>query len=67
MMKSKNIEKNIIKNNKGFGIVEVILIIVVVIALIIIFQEQITSIFNRAMDSLKDSTDSYFNNFSPTP
>lgn len=67
MRKMKSKDKNILRNNQGFGVVEVILIIVIVIALIIIFQEQITSIFNRAIGALKDSTSSYFNNITPTP
>lgn len=66
-MDQKIMKQKIIRNNQGFGVVEVILIIVVVIALIIIFQEQITSIFNRAMGALKNSTESYFNNITPTP
>lgn len=67
MRERKRIEKKLIKNNQGFGVVEVILIIVVVIALIIIFQEQITSIFDRAIGALSESTDSYFDNITPTP
>ncbi len=67
MGKSKSRGNKIRENNQGFGVVEVILIIVVVIALIIIFQEQITSIFDKAINALKASTDSYFENIAPTP
>lgn len=43
--------RNALKNNKGIGVVEVILILVVLIALVVIFKDQLTTlvetIFNK--------------------
>lgn len=40
-MKKDLIKKNLMKNNKGMGTVEMILIIVVLIGLVLIFKTQI--------------------------
>lgn len=51
--KEKLETKPILKDNQGFGIVEVVLIIVVVIGLVIIFNEQITTFMNSALQKLQ--------------
>ena len=47
--------KNILRNNKGVGVVEVILILVVLIALVLIFKEQLGSMVTKAMEALEKS------------
>ena len=44
-------------NNKGFGVVEVVLLIVVIIGLVIIFNEQITSFVTNALGKLQPAAD----------
>lgn len=41
------------KNNKGFGVIEVVLIIIVVIALVLLFQEEVTGFLERALSKLQ--------------
>lgn len=40
------------KDNRGIGTVELILILVVLIALVLIFKEQMTSIVNSIFDTI---------------
>ncbi|MBE5930686.1 MAG: holin, BlyA family protein [Lachnospiraceae bacterium] len=47
--------KDILRNNKGVGVVEVILILVVLIALVLIFKEQLGSMVAKAMEALEKS------------
>ncbi len=47
--------KNRIGNNRGVGVVEVILILVVLIALVVIFQEQITTLVNSIWKSINSN------------
>lgn len=51
----KNTIKKFIKDNRGIGIVEIILILVIIIALIVIFKDQITGIIQEAFTSISDS------------
>lgn len=44
--------RKIKEDNKGVGVVEIILILVVLIALVVIFQEQITSLVNIIWKSI---------------
>lgn len=44
--------KNLFKNNKGMGVIEMILIIVVLIGLVIIFKSQITSLVNSILSKI---------------
>lgn len=44
--------KKIKEDNRGVGVVEVILILVVLIALVVIFQEQITALVNMIWKSI---------------
>ncbi len=41
-----------LKNDKGIGVVEVILILVVLIGLVIIFKSQLTDIVNSIFDKI---------------
>ena len=47
--------KNLLKDNRGVGVVEIILILVVLIALVVIFKDQLTSMVENAMDALEKS------------
>ena len=42
-------------DNRGVGVVEVILILVVLIALVLIFKEQLGSMVTKAMEALEKS------------
>lgn len=44
-------------DNKGVGVVEVILILVVLIALVLIFKDQLGGLVTRAMEALEESID----------
>lgn len=44
--------KNLFRNNKGMGVIEMILIIVVLIGLVIIFKSQITSLVNSILSKI---------------
>jgi len=54
----KNTIKKLIKDNRGIGIVEIILILVIIIALVVIFKDQITAIIQDAFSSISDSQSS---------
>lgn len=47
--------KNFLKDNRGVGVVEIILILVVLIALVVIFKDQLTGMVTRAMEALEQS------------
>lgn len=44
--------KNLIRDEKGIGTVEMILILVVLIALVLIFKEQLTDLVNNIFDKI---------------
>ena len=48
--------RNIFKDKKGMGTVEVILIIVVLVGLVIIFKEKITEIVNSIFTKITNQT-----------
>lgn len=48
-------EKKFLLNNRGVGVVEVILILVVLIALVLIFKEQLSNMVTKAMEALEKS------------
>ena len=48
-------EKRLLGDNRGVGVVEVILILVVLIALVLIFKEQLGAMVTKAMDALEKS------------
>ncbi len=49
------IERKVLTDNRGVGVVEVILILVVLIALVLIFKEQLGAMVTKAMDALEKS------------
>ncbi len=48
-------EAGVLRDNRGVGVVEVILILVVLIALVLIFKEQLGSMVEKAMKALEKS------------
>lgn len=44
--------KELLKNEQGIGVVEVILILVVLIGLVIIFKSQLTSLVNTIFEKI---------------
>lgn len=48
-------KKCLFSDNRGVGVVEVILILVVLIALVLIFKEQLGAMVTKAMDALEKS------------
>ena len=48
-------EKGFFADNRGVGVVEVILILVVLIALVLIFKEQLGAMVTKAMNALEKS------------
>lgn len=48
----ENKEEGFIKDNRGVGVVEIILILVVLIALVLVFKNQITGIVNDAFSKI---------------
>ena len=53
----KKNERKFLTDNRGVGVVEVILILVVLIALVLIFKEQLGAMVTKAMDALEKSMD----------
>lgn len=49
---------DLINDNRGIGVVEIVLILVVLVALVIIFKDKIIEIINKAFDSITSGTDS---------
>ena len=49
---------NLRKDNRGIGVVEIVLILVVLIALIIIFKDKIMEIINSAFESITEGAGS---------
>ena len=57
MRKIKGLVKSFIKDERGLGTVEIILILVVVlIALVIIFKDQLTSLVNSIFTKIKNQS-----------
>ena len=55
---TKNKKSGLRKDNRGIGVVEIVLILVVLIALIIIFKDKIIEIINAAFESISDGASS---------
>ena len=45
-------------DNRGIGVVEIVLILVVLVALVLIFKDKIIEIINKAFESITSGTDS---------
>ncbi len=54
-------DKSIIKDNRGVGIVEIILILVILIGLVLIFKDQIGQIISDAFSSITEDSSSIIN------
>ena len=48
-------KKGFLQDNRGVGVVEIILILVVLIALVVIFKDQLSGMVTKAMDALEKS------------
>ena len=48
----------LLSDNRGIGVVEIVLILVVLVALVIIFKDKIIEIINKAFESITSGTDS---------
>ena len=45
-------EDGFLKDNRGVGVIEIVLILVVLIGLVLIFKDQITEIVNNVFESI---------------
>ncbi len=53
--------KSFMKDNRAFGVVEIVLIIIVIVALIIIFRDEITELITKAFGTISSKTDEIVN------
>lgn len=51
--------KELIKDESGMGVIEVVLIIVVLVGLALVFKNQINAIASGLYDSIKDQIDNF--------
>lgn len=51
-------EAGLLSDNRGIGVVEIVLILVVLVALVIIFKDKIIEIINKAFESITSGADS---------
>lgn len=58
----KKMWKKFWNDNRGVGIVEIILILVVLIALVVIFREKIMEIVNNAMGTIENDSSTIIGN-----
>jgi len=56
--KNENTDVSLISDNRGIGVVEIVLILVVLIALIIIFKDKIMEIINNAFEAITGGANS---------
>jgi Flp pilus assembly pilin Flp len=59
MKKFKNFSKNLLKNKRGQGATEYILLLVVVVALVMMFKSQVKSALDGKLSELKESIGSF--------
>lgn len=50
-------EVSFFRDNRGVGVVEIILILVVLIALVLVFKEQLSAMVTKAMGALEKSVE----------
>lgn len=55
-MKGKRLKKIMVEDNRGVGVVEVILILVILIGLVIIFKSEIESLVGKVFDAISGKT-----------
>ena len=51
-MKGKRLKKIMVEDNRGVGVVEVILILVILIGLVLIFKSEIESLVGKVFDAI---------------
>ncbi|MCR5830057.1 MAG: hypothetical protein K6F93_06920 [Lachnospiraceae bacterium] len=56
-----NTVKKFMKDNRAFGVVEIVLIIIVIVALVIIFRDEITLLVSKAFGTIAEKTDEIVN------
>jgi Flp pilus assembly pilin Flp len=54
--------RKVLKNQKGQGMLEYVLLLAIVAGLVMAFKTQISGIFNQATSSLSSSTSQVFSN-----
>jgi Flp pilus assembly pilin Flp len=59
MNKLKKFSKKLIKNNKGQGMVEYILLLVIVVGLVLAFKEPIKNAVSGRVDDVSNSMESF--------
>lgn len=55
----KNIMKRLRKEEKGMGVIEIVLIILVLVGLALVFKNQISGVANGVYDSIKSQVNSF--------
>lgn len=55
--KKRNSFWELLEDDSGVGVVEVVLILVVIVALVIIFRDQITGLINRIFGGISSGVD----------
>lgn len=55
----KNIMKRLRKEEKGMGVIEIVLIILVLVGLALVFKNQISGVANGVYDSIKSQVKSF--------
>lgn len=56
-MKKKSLFREIKEDNRGVGVVEVILILVILIGLVVIFKSEIETLVGTVFDAISGRTD----------
>lgn len=51
--------KEIIKDESGMGVIEIVLIILVLVGLALVFKNQISAVANGVYDSIKEQVNSF--------
>jgi len=51
-MKEKEKKQNFWQDDRGVGVIEIVLILVILIGLVLVFKEQITAIINNAFTAI---------------
>lgn len=62
MKKFKNFSKNLLKNKRGQGATEYILLLVVVVALVLLFKDKIRGTMEGKLDELSGSISGFQGN-----
>lgn len=55
----KNIMKRLEKEERGMGVIEIVLIILVLVGLALVFKNQISGVANGVYDSIKSQVNSF--------